>query len=133
MPARRPRGRSGTQRDSRAVRAGIKPAPTTGLLTNSLIANGAAAILPRPPSNQKCDPGQFQRQRTRFGNGRNSLNGLQDAEESIRLAVGTCCKVDVLATACAPVIARDQAPEAVNGDRLTVGSNQLSQETGCRW
>src|SRR6266568_623326 len=124
--ALRPTGVS-TEVDGPLTKRPIQAGPERTLSSRG---NCAPAVLPRPPPNQQHHRGQLQSHRTRLGNG---LNGLQNAEESIRLVVGTCRKVNLLAAAAIPVIARDQAPEAINDNWLAIGSRQLSQETGCHW
>src|SRR5262245_18337009 len=84
-----------------------------------LVLTVRRTLLPNAQPKKPHHCGQLQRQRTRLGSG---LNGLENVEESIHLVVRTRGKVDLLTAAATPVIARDQTPEAINGNRLAIGS-----------
>src|SRR4029077_10625048 len=90
----------------------------------------AVSVLPPRPSSQQPKRGEPQSQRTWLGNG--LQNGLENAEETIRLVVGTGREIDLLAAAAVHVITLDQAPAPIDDNRSSIPSGQLPQETGCR-
>src|SRR6267378_493978 len=97
---------------------------TTRAITGSLFSDLTAQLSLEQTGSQSYAQ---QLESSRFGNGCRR-RGSYDAEKTIRLAIGACGEVKLVAASPIAVIADSQSPEAVNSEGAAIERQQLPDE-----